>query len=61
MALLTRSDIVTALRRLGELALERSEDPEVCWALIEPYVIPSQALKARYAFLDLWESSYDNH
>ncbi len=28
--------------------------------MIEPYVVPGQALKARYAFLDLWESIYGN-
>lgn len=53
-------DIQDALRLLQELIGECSDDQEVCWAMIEPFVVPSQALKARYAFLDLWESIYDN-
>ena len=28
------------------------------WTEIEPFIVPGQALKARYAFLDLWESVY---
>lgn len=51
-------DIQDAGRLLRELVSGGSENQEAYWALIEPYVIPSQALKARYAFLDLWESIY---
>lgn len=51
-------DIQDAGRLLRELVRRSCEDQEACWALIESYVIPSQILKARYAFLDLWESIY---
>jgi hypothetical protein len=54
-------DIQDADRLLQELIGSTSQDQEVCWALVEPYVIPSQTLKARYAFLDLWESIYGNN
>ena len=54
-------DIQDALRLLRELIGECRADQEVCWAMIEPFVVPSQALKARYAFLDLWESIYGNN
>ncbi|HBY93684.1 MAG TPA: hypothetical protein DEP84_06895 [Chloroflexi bacterium] len=53
-------DIRDALRLLRELIGDCSDNQEVCWAMVEPYVVSSQALKARYAFLDLWESIYDN-
>jgi hypothetical protein len=53
-------DIQDADRLLRELVSGGSENQEACWTLIEPYVIPSQALKARYAFLDLWESINGN-
>lgn len=53
-------DIQDAICLLRELVGGRGGDQEVFWAMIEPFVIPSQALKARYAFLDLWESIYDN-
>jgi hypothetical protein len=46
---------------LRELIGECGDDQEVCWAMTEPFVVPSQALKARYAFLDLWESIYGNN
>ncbi|MGB3221080.1 MAG: hypothetical protein WBD79_27065, partial [Anaerolineae bacterium] len=49
-------------QRWGDWATRgRSGDQEVSWAMIEPFVVPSQALKARYAFLDLWESIYGNN
>ena len=53
-------DIQDAIRLLRELVSGSDEDQETFWAMIEPFVMPSQTLKARYAFLDLWESSYDN-
>lgn len=51
-------DIQDAGRLLREMISDSSENQDAFWALIEPYVMPSQALKARYAFLDLWESIY---
>ena len=53
-------DIQDAGRLLRELIGERSEDQETFWSMTEPFVVPSQALKARYAFLDLWEATYGN-
>lgn len=53
-------DIQDADRLLQELVSSSSGSQERSWSLIEPYVIPSQVLKARYAFLDLWESIYGN-
>jgi hypothetical protein len=54
-------DIQDADRLLRELVSSSSGSQETFWTLVEPYVIPSQALKARYAFLDLWESIYGNN
>ena len=53
-------DIQDAGRLLRELVGAGGGDQEAFWALVEPFAIPSQALKARYAFLDLWESVYGN-
>ena len=53
-------DIQDASRLLRELVSGSGGDQEVFWGMTEPFVMPSQALKARYAFLDLWESLYDN-
>lgn len=53
-------DIQDAGRLLRELVSGSAADQEAFWAMIEPFVVPGQALKARYAFLDLWESIYDN-
>ena len=51
-------DIQDADRLLRELADLGDEDQEALWAAVEPFVVPGQELKARYAFLDLWESIY---
>lgn len=53
-------DIQDAARLLRELVGKRCEDQEVIWAAVEPFITPGQQLKARYAFLDLWESIHDN-
>lgn len=53
-------DIQDAGLLLRALVGESEGDQETCWAMIEPFVVPGQALKARYAFLDLWESTYGN-
>ena len=31
---------------------------EQIWAEVEPFLVPGNELKARYAFLDLWELIY---
>lgn len=33
-------------------------EPEQIWAGVEPYLVSGTQLKARYAFLDLWEMLY---
>jgi hypothetical protein len=48
-------DIEDARRLLLEMPGEQDE----IWRSVEPYLIPGQQLKARYAFLDLWESTHD--
>jgi hypothetical protein len=47
-------DITDARRLLRELAGEK----EIIWQEISPYLIPGSELKARYAFDDLWETTY---
>ena len=53
-------DIQDAARLLHELVSGSELDQEASWSMVEPYVTPGQQLKARYAFLDLWESHHDN-
>ncbi|TAH49198.1 MAG: hypothetical protein EYC68_18900 [Chloroflexota bacterium] len=48
------TDIDDARRLLQEIGGEREKD----WNEIEPYLVPGRELKAKYAFLDLWESLY---
>jgi len=56
MATLSKSDVVTALTRLGELAHAQKQN-EV-WLSVEPHLQPGRELKAKYAFDDLWEESH---
>lgn len=51
-------DIQDAGYLLRALVADGDRDQESLWAMIEPFVVPGQQLKARYAFLDLWESFY---
>lgn len=46
-------DIEDARRLLQELKGSQDE----IWQAVEPYLIPGQQLKAKYAFLDLWETT----
>ena len=48
------TDIDDARRLLQEIG----RDQEKVWREIEPYLVPGRELKAKYAFLDLWESLY---
>lgn len=47
-------DIEDARRLLQTLTGDR----EQIWAAVEPYLVPGAELKAHYAFLDLWETTY---
>jgi len=47
-------DISDARLLLPEIQGRREE----VWNAIEPFLVPGRELKARYAFDDLWESSY---
>ena len=47
-------DIEDARRLLTVMAGSQSD----IWAALEPYLYPGLELKAEYAFLDLWESTY---
>jgi len=47
-------DIADAKRLLAEL--EGSADE--IWSDLEPYLLPGRELKAKYAFMDLWGSTY---
>lgn len=47
-------DIEDAGRLLRELEGPQDE----IWQSVEPFLVPGQKLKARYAFLDLWETTY---
>lgn len=40
------------------LLLEMAGDREQIWKAIEPCLTPGNELKAQYAFLDLWETTY---
>jgi predicted nucleotidyltransferase len=40
------------------LLLELTGDREKVWQAIAPHLVPGNELKAHYAFLDLWESTY---
>lgn len=53
-------DIQDAGGLLQKIVNARAGTRETFWAMIEPFVVASQALKARYAFLDLWETLYGN-
>lgn len=54
-------DIQDAGTLLREWVQGGDDEQEAYWTLIEPFVVPGQHLKARYAFLDLWESIYENN
>lgn len=54
-------DIRDAIRLLAEMMSERRGEQEDIWAMLEPYITPGQQLKARYAFLDLWENTYGDN
>lgn len=54
-------DIQDATRLLTEMMNETRGKQERVWGAIEPYITPGQQLKARYAFLDLWESLYGDN
>jgi len=47
-------DIEDARRLLQALKGDR----EQIWTVVEPYLVPGVELKAQYAFLDLWETTY---
>jgi hypothetical protein len=47
-------DIEDARRLLQAL----EGDQEQIWTAVEPYLFPGTELKAQYAFLDLWETTY---
>lgn len=47
-------DIADARRLLQEI---KGSSDEI-WVDVERYLLPGRELKARYAFLDLWESTY---
>jgi len=49
-------DIADARRLLQELSPVTAQ--EAAWKMIEPYLVPGRQLKARYAFLDIWEALY---
>jgi hypothetical protein len=48
-------DIADARWLLEECA---GQDRDVVWTALEPFLIPGDELKARYAFEDLWEAMY---
>ncbi|MCB0212638.1 MAG: hypothetical protein KDJ52_25060 [Anaerolineae bacterium] len=50
-------DINDAAQLLQALTGEQ----EHVWSMVEPYLVPGNELKARYAFLDLWEAIYDRN
>jgi hypothetical protein len=47
-------DIADAARLLSEVHGDQNE----VWRAVEPFLVPGQELKAKYAFLDLWEASH---
>jgi hypothetical protein len=44
-----------------QLLRSMTGDQEQVWATVEPYLVPGSELKAQYAFLDLWETTYGTH
>lgn len=54
---LSTRDVDAVIRRLLQEFLPGSAR-EVVWQQVEPYLVPGSELKARYAFLDLWEMLY---
>lgn len=51
-----RDDVDIADARLLLTELRGSQDE--IWQSVEPFLVPGQQLKAKYAFLDLWETTY---
>lgn len=47
-------DIEDAQRLLQEMSGTQDD----IWTIVEPYLVPGNKLKAKYAFLDLWEMVY---
>lgn len=43
------------------LLMEMSGTQDMIWKIVEPYLVPGHKLKAKYAFLDLWETTYDKN
>ncbi|MGH9839066.1 MAG: hypothetical protein ACREEM_09805 [Blastocatellia bacterium] len=50
-------DIADARRLLQEMSGSQDE----IWQAVEPYLVPGDALKAQYAFADLWETLYGDN
>ena len=53
-------DVQDAGRLLLELIEPAGSNQDRLWDSVEPFLVKGQELKARYAFLDLWESIHDN-
>ena len=51
-----RDDVDVEDARL--LLSKLSEDRDMVWRLIEPYIVPGREMKAYYAFCDLWDVEY---
>ncbi|MBX2997186.1 MAG: hypothetical protein KF893_01655 [Caldilineaceae bacterium] len=51
-------DVQDAERLLLDLIDQAGLDQDRLWNSVEPFLVRGQELKARYAFLDLWESIY---
>jgi len=51
-------DIADARRLLEELG--SALGPDATWAVVQPFLVPGNELKAQYGFADLWESLYGN-
>lgn len=47
-------DIEDARRLLREMV----GDQDAVWEAVVPFLVPGQKLKAKYAFLDLWETTH---
>jgi len=43
------------------LLMEMNGSQDAVWTIVEPYLVPGHKLKAKYAFLDLWETIYDEN
>lgn len=53
-----RDDVdIADARRLSE-ELGPAHEQEAVWAMVQPFLVPGDELKAQYAFSDLWESVY---